>query len=139
MLSESFLFFKRVLIFHSLCPKNGSKVDGRELPQGCKARSFLMSASCWELCFPILLFLLNTFSHFSIYLHFYHLEYFCIMSLVTLSHALALEFQLSLASQLLKVKQKPQTAKIHRSCFSYSYIVACYLLVPSNQLYPVFD
>ena len=49
MRSESFMFYKRVLIFHFSCLKNGSKVDGRELPQGRKARSFLMSAICWEL------------------------------------------------------------------------------------------
>ena len=54
MRSESFLFSKRVLIYHSLCPKNGSKVGGRELPQGRKAGSFLMSASCWELWLPLL-------------------------------------------------------------------------------------
>ena len=55
-----FLVFKRLLIYHSLCPKNGFKIDSRELPHKCHNRSFLNSTSFWELCQKKKKFYLNT-------------------------------------------------------------------------------
>ena len=51
---EVFFSFKRVLIYHSWCPKNGFKFVGRDLPIRRNARSFRLIATCWELWLFIL-------------------------------------------------------------------------------------
>ena len=42
-------FYKKVLIFHSLCPQNGFKIDGQEHLHGRNARCFPVGARCYEL------------------------------------------------------------------------------------------